>query len=163
MKHVGRAPSPAKLIQDGPVVRAVLAPHRNTPVQHAQRVCRMMVDTGASKTLVADHICQELGLNPIRFHPIVGISAKPEEYPVYLLSVGIGMSREPKFDHPAEQIIFFHTEIMGMPRSPDGLEGLLGRDFLVGFRFLYDGPTATFEIIDRRGVLDGTRPTTVTS
>ena len=43
----------------------------------------------------------------------------------------------------------FTTDVVGMPSPPHPNEhvGLLGRDFLRYFRFVYDGPSGTYEII----------------
>lgn len=102
-----------------------------------------MIDTGAQKTVVEKKLAEQLGLVPIRFQPMVGVSQKPELCPVYLMSVSIGMS-----DGTNTGFAAFETEVIGMasPPRPQGHQGLLGRDFLRHMRFVYNGPTGTFEV-----------------
>ncbi|MCC7542383.1 MAG: aspartyl protease family protein [Deltaproteobacteria bacterium] len=107
---------------------------------------RLMIDTGAQRTLVDDALCVKLGLPPIRFDEIVGVSGKPESWPVYLLGVRLGLSSHPKAQENAFAV--FGAEVIGMPVGPhDQHRGLLGRDFLANFELGYDGPNGSFAIM----------------
>ncbi len=119
-----------------------------------------MVDTGAERTCVADSVCKKLGLTPLRFTPVVGVSGKPEDRPLYLMAIGIGMSPNPGEAGADAQTVWYHSEVIGVPDAKAQVEykGLLGRDFLAAFRLTYDGPTATYEIIDRRDELRKVAP-----
>jgi hypothetical protein len=117
----------------------------------------LLVDTGAQKTSIEDKIAQALGLIPIRFDPVVGVSGKPELYPIYRMAVGIGMGEDGT--GAALQKIFF-AEVAGTPSPPIPWQhvGLLGRDFLQFLRLVYDGPQGTFELIDYQHVSVPQRP-----
>jgi len=52
----------------------------------------MLIDTGAYKTVMDRGIAEALGLEPIRFEEMSGISHVPEECRVFLLSVAIGLT-----------------------------------------------------------------------
>lgn len=102
-----------------------------------------MVDTGAHKTVVDRAIADGLGLRPIRFEQMVGVSHIPEDCPVYLMSVVIGVS-----DGIRDSMIAFTTEMIGMatPPTPRPFSGLLGRDFFRFVRIVYDGPAGCVDI-----------------
>jgi hypothetical protein len=147
------APGPYGLAQHGPVVVVRIAPHPALGLSIPPVDVKMMVDTGADMTCVHSDIPKAMGLTPVRYRPIVGVSGKPEQYPVYLMGVTISMSEEPST--PLTHITF-QSQIVGMPAMhKSSVQGLLGRDFLHGFQFIYDGPTGLFEIVDRRAMLPG--------
>ena len=111
----------------------------------------MMIDTGAAFTVIEEPLAEALGLRPVRFREVIGIDQKPMERPVFPMSVvlamhdGLGTSKS----------VRFKVDIVGVPtRARDeGYIGLLGRDFLQHFEFLYDGPKARFTLIRDRGRL----------
>lgn len=105
---------------------------------------KMLVDTGASKTVVDRGIAESLGLEPIRFEPMIGISHVPEECPVFLLSIAIGFA-----DGPRTTLMTFTSEMIGMstPPTPRPFNGLLGRDFLRFVHLSYDGPAGHCDIV----------------
>ena len=163
MKHVGavtataadgtKVPNPGALVIVGPLVnvvlavpesvgRAMLALGREPP-----RVdVKLLIDTGAQITSVHDEVAAQLGLPPIRMAPMVGVSGKPEDYPVYRMVVLIAVA-----DATGKGIIGLETDVVGVPASAGHAEmkGLLGRDFLRHLRLVYDGPTATFELSEQ--------------
>jgi hypothetical protein len=158
-RHIGFVnPVPWGLVQQGPLVQVTLGLHPDdfqrvvaeggTPksFQHA-----LMVDTGAQATSVENKIPEALGLVPIRFARMMGVSGKPEDYPVYRMSVGIGMG-----DDRTGTVLpaVFVADVVGTPSPPAPLShvGLLGRDFLRHVQLLYDGPKGRFELVDYQHV-----------
>lgn len=158
MRHVGRlhsndglARASDVLINVGPLAEVSLSPSPDVAAiltgsgkPLPTRVVKMMVDTGAQKTVVEDKIAAALGLVPLRFTPMVGVSQKPELCPLYLMSVHIAMT-----DGKKNTVVTFTAEIIGMasPPQPQLHAGLLGRDFLSHFKMVYDGKGGIFEII----------------
>lgn len=142
----------------GPLVEVTLGPPEAemTAVTAAGGIPKtithnLLVDTGAQATCVEGKIPQALGLVPMRFVQMMGVSGKPEDYPVYRMSIILGM-RE---DHTgASSRALFSADVVGTPSPPMPLNhiGLLGRDFLKYVRLLYDGPKGEFEIIDYKHV-----------
>jgi hypothetical protein len=107
-------------------------------------IARMMVDTGAQRTLVDDRLPAQLGFKPLRYEQMIGVSQKPELYPVYKMSIAIMMDA----GHAGYVQVQFHADIVGMP-TPGAAQqhnGLLGRDFLRQFKFVYDGPAGEFHL-----------------
>lgn len=106
---------------------------------------KMMIDTGAAFTLIEENIPVEQGLRPIRFRDVIGVDQLPAMRPVFRMSLGLevgdGMGNN--------RTLVFKEDIVGMPvpQKPEQYAGLLGRDFLRHFRFVYDGPNARFELI----------------
>lgn len=152
MKHAGKVvPVPLGLVKAGPLVQVSLSPHpsiadtlraRGRPVP--QLSVKMMVDTGAELTVVERRLADDLGLVPVRFIPMIGVSQKPELSPVYRMSLTLRMS-----DALGSAVdLRFSTDMVGMPSPPQPAEhrGLIGRDFLMHVRFVYHGPTGDFWI-----------------
>jgi len=149
----------------GPLVQVTLGPH---PDDAAATVAAggtpktmshyLMVDTGAQATVVENVIAQALGLIPIRFTQIMGVSGKPEDYPVYRMSVTIGMVENASGSTVQATFV---TDVAGVASPPKPLThiGLLGRDFLRYVRLVYDGPKGAFELVDYQHVSQPKRPT----
>ncbi|MBW2700988.1 MAG: aspartyl protease family protein [Deltaproteobacteria bacterium] len=78
-KHTGRVnPVPDGLVSVGPIVKVTLLPHPADVdkmlaegVTPKGAIANMMVDTGATRTLIDDSIAQDLGLKPLRLTPII--------------------------------------------------------------------------------------------
>jgi hypothetical protein len=108
----------------------------------------MMVDTGAELTLVEQVVPDFLRLSPIRYQEIEGVGGRVDS-PVYRLQFVIGAS-----DHAGRSgLMTFSSDVVAMPSPPTDTVrrphvGLIGRDFLRHIRFVYDGPSGTFELID---------------
>ena len=140
LKHTGHTqPVPAGLVKLGPLMKVRLSYHPAAAPQLPQPpvTAQMMIDTGAERTLVEKSIAEQLGLTPIRYDGIIGVSQKAELRPVYLMSVSFTVGG----DGQAAEVTFA-TDVVGMesPPKPQPYVGLLGRDFLMGMRFNYDGP-----------------------
>ncbi len=147
MKHICFNPlGPDALVQVGPLVNVLLSPSQDEVLRlEAQGLpvpvvnTTLMIDTGAQKTVIDQALANALGIAPIRFEQMVGVSHKPEECPVYLMTVTLGVQ-----DGPNVGNIQFQSEIIGMTSSPipQAHKGLLGRDFFRHVRLVYDGPSA---------------------
>lgn len=153
LKHIGRSqPVPVGLVKSGPLMNVRLSYHpaAEPALPQAPVPARMMIDTGAERTLVEKRIAEQLGLAPIRFDDIIGVSQKAEPHPVYLMSVSFTVA-----DERRKAGVMFAAEIVGMksPPTPQPHVGLLGRDFLMRMRFNYDGPQGCFELIPDRSVV----------
>jgi predicted aspartyl protease len=124
------------------VSRPVLRPEDIQQTSSIQ--IKMLVDTGASKTVIDRGIAESLGLEPIRFEPMTGISHIPEECPVFLLSLAIGF-----VDGNKTTVMTFTSEMIGMstPPTPRPFNGLLGRDFFRFVHLSYDGPAGYCDIV----------------
>ena len=92
--------------------RPVLKPE---DIQQASSIqIKMLVDTGASKTVVDRGIAESLGLEPIRFEPMIGMSTPPTPRPFNgLLGRDFLRFVHLSYDGPAG-----HCDIVG--NSPDG-------------------------------------------
>lgn len=146
------------MVFQGPLIRVTLGPPQE---EMAATIAaggipktithNLLVDTGAQATSVEDTILQALGLVPIRFTPVMGVSGKLDECPVYLMSVTLGM----KEDGTGSTLqAVFAAPVVGTPSPAVPLNhiGLLGRDFLRFVRLAYDGPKGEFEITDYKHV-----------
>jgi hypothetical protein len=137
------------LLQDGPLVDAVLSPPQiqaDQMITQGQNVPRvkatLMIDTGAGKTAIDKSLASKLNLKPIRYDEVVGVSQQSQECPVYLLVLRLRVDLEGK---TAEYS--YITEALGVPspRERNPHDGFLGRDFLKSCRLVYDGPSALVE------------------
>jgi len=159
LRHKGNVtPAPSGLVLAGPLVKVTLGPHPDdakataaaggTPktIDHY-----LMVDTGAQSTIVENVIAQALGLIPIRYVQVMGVSGKAEDCPLYRMSITISMKED---GTGVGGQAFFVTNVAGVASPPKPLThiGLLGRDFLSHVRLLYDGPKGEFELVDYRHV-----------
>jgi len=143
------------LILHGPIANVALSRPVSSQeeMQQASWIqIKMLIDTGAYKTVIDRGVAEALGLEPIRFETMTGISHVPEECPVFLLSVKIGLT-----DGSRVGEILFTSEMVGMntPPSPRPFNGLLGRDFLRHVRLSYDGPSGYCDIV---GVIPDGKP-----
>lgn len=166
VRHRGNVtPVPHGLIFTGPLVRVTLGPHPDDAQAIAAAggipktiVHHLMVDTGAQSTVVENVIAEALGLIPIRYVRIIGVSGKPEDCPLYRMNVTIGMVENGSAGMvlPAQ----FVANVAGVASPPKPLThvGLLGRDFLSHVRLVYDGPRGEFELVDYRHVSQPRRP-----
>lgn len=143
----------------GPQVDVVLSPHsaylsglqaKGADGPFPAVSGRMLIDTGADRTVITEAVAHALAIQPIGYVPMVGVSGKPEDSPIYMVNVTMG------FDYDGQLIQgTFSTQAVGMPNGPHDRNyiGLLGRDFLQYMRFTYHGREGRFE-------LDAPRPPT---
>lgn len=149
MKHRGIvANPPGGLILAGPLVEVRITPtaqaaQAQVASGHTPKgaIIKMMVDTGAERTVVEDQLARSIGLIPIRYVPISGVDQKPVKRPVYRMNINIGMDDNGKH---AETV--YIADVVGVPSCPREHSGLIGRDFLSHVHFSYNGPKGTFEI-----------------
>lgn len=141
---------PTGIIQDGPRINVVftLHPADAAPLLAAgetppSATASLMIDTGAQSSLVDDSIPQSLGVSPIRTRSIMFGDGKPQDRPVYRLSMLIEMLDDRGRPTPAQAIV----DVVGMNAKKQGHEGLMGRDLLRHFVLRYDGPNGGFELI----------------
>lgn len=143
------SPAPTGIITLGPLVAVELAPHPSVPSAGivSPIPVKMMVDTGAQRTVIEKRLASQLGVAPIRFQQMVGVSQQPELCPVYVVSVTLRVG-----DNLQHAEVTFVAEVIGMssPPTPQEHVGLLGRDFLRHFRFTYDGPRGEFELVPEK-------------
>lgn len=140
--------SPDALAGLGAVAEVIVSP----PISHPDALqttgnmkIRMLVDTGAQKTVVDRGIAEALGLVPVRFEQMVGVSHIPEDCPVFLMSLTIGVGDE----FGTMTLVSFTSEMIGMSTPPDPrpFNGLLGRDFLRHARLSWDGRAGHCDLI----------------
>jgi predicted aspartyl protease len=143
MKHVSNAGSAADLVERGALFNVTLLPHplvardmagQGTPIITAN--IALLLDTGADRTVVERQVAERMGLTPIRYAEMAGVNQQIDLYPVYLMTIRLGVTGSGK-----EGILDFNAEIIGMPspQTPQPHAGLLGRDFLRGFYSTYNG------------------------
>jgi hypothetical protein len=155
VKHVCDCDSPEVLVRVGPLVEVTFLPHssvRDSFVASGdmpQTTVKMLVDTGADRTVVERRIAEGMGLSPIRFHPMVGVNQKPELYPVFLISLQFCVE-----DDHGKVHTHFDAEVIGMNPPPVSkpYAGLIGRDFLRHFHVIYNGPKGKVELHLSSGV-----------
>ncbi len=144
-RHKGSClPVPQGLVNAGPLVGVELSAHPRVDNVSPILGVKLMVDTGAQKTVIHDEIAVKLGLVPLRFESIVGVSGKPEDCPVYRMQMRLKMANHVG----VEAQIDFATDVVGAPLLKQGFDcvGLIGRDFLKHVKLVYDGPNGCFEI-----------------
>ena len=143
MKHKGTTDN---LVALGPLVQVRISPQPSVMVPGAapQVVTALMrIDTGAQRTVIDDRIAVGMGLTPIRFASMVGVSGKPELCPVYPINITIGFADAAGNTAQCDYGCF----AIGMNPQATAHQGLIGRDFLKYFELHYNGPKSTFEII----------------
>ncbi len=132
---MGRVTPPSGLITVGPLVQVEFAPVEAALPSLADKIpssleAAVMVDTGAEATCVDGDIPQALGLSPIRHDPIVGVSGVVVHHPVYRMRMHMTIgNRSKRVQHT------YTANLIGVPASSnERFNGLIGRDFLAGFR-----------------------------
>ena len=107
--------------------------------------CRLLIDTGASRSLVKHEIASKAGLKLISSnYPIhgVGVDTTGKIY------VGrIWFICKSVIDESVTHNIWVDTQIAsGTLHASDVLDGLIGRDVLHHFEFIYNGKTGRFTL-----------------
>jgi hypothetical protein len=149
------------------LARALVAAGRPVP---APVVGHMLVDTGASRTAIATHAAQSLGLRPIGVLKLRGAHGE-QDSPVFYAHFSLAIA-DPGGTRLA---IEMEQRVCGVPDleraydqvgaqagdgSPVRLIGLLGRDFLQYTKMTYDGPQARVTIeVDTKAIKASPPPT----
>ena len=149
MKHICDCTSPDVLARIGPLVEVTFLPHtsvRSTFIAAGNMptaTIKMLVDTGADRTVIQRLIAEGMGLSPIRFDPMVGVNQKTELYPVFMVSMQFCVE-----DDRTKAHTLFDADVIGMdpPPIPKPYAGLIGRDFLRHFHLIYNGPKGKVEL-----------------
>lgn len=153
MRHRGVVrPPQIGLIAEGPLVQVTIVQTQaavdalKAAGQEPENAAgKMMIDTGAQITAVENDLLEAIGLAPIRLIPVMGVSQRSEDCPVYRAGIVIGFG-----DGSTNAVeLMFESDIVGVRAAPisKGYIGLLGRDFLSNFELHYDGIAGTFDII----------------
>ena len=102
----------------------------------AARTLNILVDTGASFTIIQQGKIDGLNLQPVGERKIIGVSdKKPGEYPMYR----VGLSIDGLFN--------FDISVTVMPLYlPNNIEGLMGRNILEKCILVYNGPEKSFRL-----------------
>jgi predicted aspartyl protease len=99
-----------------------------------------LIDTGASQTCVDLDVIRSLGLEPV--DEIALSTPSQVDVPTSLFAVSIS------FPQTTIQLYASSIEVAGVILAPQGIIALLGRDFLRGTLFIYNGPGGFFTISD---------------
>lgn len=113
-------------------------------VPSAQRV-RGLIDTGASLSVVDPSICGALGIRPHNVMPVLGVGDEDARvWPISMVSISF----------PGSELVPWNVSVAVAPiRGKTGAElVLLGRDFLAGRTFQYDGVEGSIRVSERRRV-----------
>lgn len=124
---------PVKHARDEMEMRGEIPPHR---------VVHLQVDTGANMSILEVGVAAALGLEAIRYAPLVAVSHRPVPSPVFRAELRIG------FENGSPQVVPIPFTFAGVPQTFDGahFQGLLGRDFLRSYDLLYQGAAGRFEL-----------------
>ena len=101
---------------------------------------RMIVDTGASGTVVDEKVLKSLALTPTGTTQILTPSTKgtPVTCPTYDVLLAV--------DHAKYPLVLGTVPVVGGDFSGQGIEGLIGRDVLQECLLVYDGVAGTFAL-----------------
>ncbi|MBI2607190.1 MAG: aspartyl protease family protein [Deltaproteobacteria bacterium] len=108
--------------------------------------CRLLIDTGATTTMVAHDIAELAGLKLISTNvPVhgVGVDTSGRAYLGQVLFVSAS-----KKNPDAQHVMSVDTKILSgeFPMARDRIDGLIGRDVLRFFDFRYNGETGVFSM-----------------
>lgn len=102
-----------------------------------------MIDTGAHHSMVSLAAARHLSLRSIGSMPIRGISGVTHRYTVFAATLEIPMERA----SGGSAMVPVPIALAGLDSHPaDEHHGLIGRDFLRAFEFMYEGPTGRFTL-----------------
>jgi hypothetical protein len=138
-----RAQSPEELALEGPIIEVVLYPRplRSPPIP--MHSARLLIDTGAQLSVVEAPVLVALGMPPIDFIDMTGVSGIPQRCPVYRVTIELKVT-----DGQRPGTVTRPATIVGStpPGTNRSYVGLLGRDFLQSASLAYDGTRGTFEL-----------------
>ena len=141
-----RVAPPQALHLIGPTLRVVISvtkEHEANLVKVAQPTPEpvpggALIDTGASFTCVADHVCQKLGLQPTGMVTL-GHAGGKEDRLCYPIQVSFPGSPLPPLYCPRACSV-------NLAEGQQGHIMLIGRDLLRHFRMVYNGPRGRIEL-----------------
>ena len=144
---------PQILMGIGPIIETqvgVSEKHAELLRQEGSRVpepirCRLLIDTGASRTMVKHEIAERAGLKLISSgHPIHGVGVDTTGK-VYMGK--ISFICKSKVDPRVTHTIWVDTHIMsGNLHESKVIDGLIGREVLNHFDFRYNGVSGDFTL-----------------
>jgi hypothetical protein len=103
-------------------------------------VARLLVDTGASNTLIDVGLLNQLGLQPTGQVDVSTPSTDGQ--PVAMLQYDVGLL----LPHSANSRFFPTIAVTGANFQAHGIHGLLGRDVLAHCLVVYDGPANLYAL-----------------
>jgi hypothetical protein len=125
--------------REGPTIEVVLSPIDSRQGSH--RVI-LLVDSGAEVSIVEPRFVSDIGGNPVDFMPVETMWSDPkaekQKHPVYAVRISV----------PGSAMESCDIRLLAKPSAGrTGRDhGVLGRDVLRQFRFVLDGPNASFEL-----------------
>lgn len=142
--------SASELVKFGPLVAAVIRP--DVLMQEAllgagrhigSCEVSMLVDTGASHSMLDQRVVRQLGLRPHKEKPFLVANNQVSNMMVYYASIALPMDRPGGFE-----MVIFEFQVASVPPGKNVVEhhGLIGREFLERFRLAYDGPRGRFAL-----------------
>lgn len=157
-----RLPSPESLVVWGPLMYAqweMPASLANAMRAQGQSVPppiagAMLIDTGATRTTIADDVAQDLGLKQIDIGKSYGVDGEAR-LPIYQATLQFSVVT-PTGTHHAQQEMtvmaarklneLFEKLATNTGAQLPRLVGLMGRDFLRNAVLVYNGPTGSYEV-----------------
>lgn len=135
------------IVSHGPVVACHLTPTepemdfmRIHAVEPTRVAARFMIDTGAAASAVSESLLRAVGARRVRRERFLTVHHQPFVAWVYRAAI------EVLGDEPDRSLRRFHVDFAALPEPPENApyEGVLGRDFLAGKYFAYDGVKGAF-------------------
>jgi hypothetical protein len=123
---------------DGATTAAHLAAGRPMP---APVRARAEIDTGSNITAVSATILQRLGV-PVQYQSTTQTASGRLAVNVFEVSVGVRNDADPTGSELVEPTL----AVMELTISLPAIDVLIGLDFLLGCRFLLDGPARQFSL-----------------
>lgn len=133
-----------RLFFDGAVVDCYILPpfalrkrYEAASMPHPVHFVRLVLDTGADLSVIDENALAILKLKPHREFEVTGISQKSERHLGYRLTLAVTQTGVERVETQVE---------VAAGRKPGQFDGVLGRDFLLNCRLIYDGHGGNFEL-----------------
>ena len=97
----------------------------------------LLLDTGATDTLLRGHIIDRLRLSPLGFHSMHSLGPEPATSVQYLADLEIHLDDGALKEFPSWKVLRFTPKY-------DKIDGLIGRDILQKAKFSLNGPRCEF-------------------
>ncbi|HZL35223.1 MAG TPA: retropepsin-like aspartic protease [Tepidisphaeraceae bacterium] len=101
---------------------------------------RLILDTGATTTLIDESVLKSLGLTPTGTAQILTPSTGGTAITCPMYDVFLGIN------HPNHALSLGTIPVIGSDFTGQGIQGLVGCDVLKGCLLIYDGVSATFTL-----------------